>query len=257
MRTRSKTKRTRENLNRLPREVEATLPSWVKCTDPIPREILEEVRSTVTTWMKNVRNYVEETETYILNDEHTPPEIVDEGWAFFVGRIYCPDPYIYSSYIHSYAEGVGRFATSSDDLPVRTAIGPYRGKVIHTGWSRFIRRMILSDVNIIHRQPNAADGRAAAFDGFESSAEDFEVTDIFVGSREENLPGRRRRGVASRRGMLRLTVQFHYRLSSEIKDEICSKLESAVRALKSRISRICGINELERRTVPSQKLQNY
>ena len=146
----------------------------------------------------------------------TPPEIVDEGWAFF--RIYCPDPYIYSSFsqFHSYAEGVGRFATS--------------------GWSRFIRRMILSDVNIIHRQPNAADGR------------DFEVTDIFVGSREENLPGRRRRGVASRREMLRLTVTFHDRLSSEIKDEISSKLASALRALKSRISRICGINELERRT---------
>ena len=114
MRTRSKTKKIRENVRRLPHEVEATLSSWVKCTDPIPREILEEVRSTVTTWMKNVRNYVEETETYILNDEHTPQEIVDEGWAFF--RIYCPDPYIYSSYIHSYAEGVGRFATSSDDL---------------------------------------------------------------------------------------------------------------------------------------------
>ena len=31
--------------------------------------------------------------------------------------------------------------------------------------------MILSDVNIIHRQPNAADGR--------------DITDIFVGSREE------------------------------------------------------------------------
>ena len=42
------------------------------------------------------------------------------------------------------------------------------------------------------------------------------------------------------------------RLSSEIKDEISSKLASALRALKSRISRICGINELERRTVPSQ-----
>ena len=40
-------------------------------------------------------------------------------------------------------------------------------------------------------------------------------------------------------------------LSSEIKDEICSKLASALRALKSRISRICGINELERR------IQNY
>ena len=49
------------------------------------------------------------------------------------------------------------------------------------------------------------------------------------------------------RGMLRLTVQFHDRLSSEIKDEISSKLASALRALKSRISRICGINELERR----------
>ena len=77
MRTRSKTKRTRENLNRLPREVEATLPSWVKCTDPIPREILEEVRSTVTRWIKNVRNYVFETELKILYGglvgQHPPP----------------------------------------------------------------------------------------------------------------------------------------------------------------------------------------
>ena len=73
----------------------------------------------------------------------------------------------------------------------------------------------------------------------EGEAEDFEVTvtDIVVGSREENNPG-----------MLRLAVKFHDRLSSEIKDEICSKLASALRALKSRISRICGINELERRT---------
>ena len=55
--TRSKMKKIRENVRRLPHEVEATLPSWVKCTDPIPREILEEVRSTVLVWMKNVRNY--------------------------------------------------------------------------------------------------------------------------------------------------------------------------------------------------------
>ena len=50
-------KKIRENVRRLPHEVEATLPSWVKCTDPIPREILEEVRSTVLVWIKNVRNY--------------------------------------------------------------------------------------------------------------------------------------------------------------------------------------------------------
>ena len=50
---------------------------------------------------------------------------------------------------------------------------------------------------------------------------------------------------------LKLVVYFDdddERLSSEIKDEISSKLASALRALKSRISRICGINELERRT---------
>ena len=60
------------------------------------------------------------------------------------------------------------------------------------------------------------------------------------------------RGYTQQRGMLRLEVVFNDDLtvgiSSEIKDEICSKLESAVQALKSRISRICGINELERRT---------
>ena len=172
MRTRSKTKRTRENLNRLPREVEATLPSWVKCTDPIPREILEEVRSTVMTWIKNVRNYVFETELKILYGglvgQHAPPEIVDDGWAFFVDRILCLDPLIQGGFPHNtaqfdYAEGVGRYAASGQAaklLGLSPATGPYRGKVIHTGWSRFIRRMILSDVNIIHRQPNAADGRA-------------------------------------------------------------------------------------------------
>ena len=114
--------------------MEATLPSWVKCTDPIPREILEEVRSTVLVWMKNVRNYVEETE----------------------------------------------------------------------------------------------------------------ITDIVVGSRKESQ-SEDGTGIEWTRGMLRLAVIFHERLSSEIKDEICSKLASALRALKSRISRICGINELERR----------
>ena len=184
------------------------------------------------TWIKNVRNYVFETELKILYGglvgQHAPPEIVDDGWAFFVDRYLCHDPWIQGGFPHNIAsarfdnaEGVGRF--SGRNGPV--AIGPYRGKVIHTGWSRFIRRMILSDVNIIQ-----------IFD---------DVTDIVVGSRQENYD-------ENRRVMLRLAVEFHERLSSEIKDEIESKLASALRALKSRISRICGINELERRTVPSQ-----
>ena len=240
MRTRSKTKRTRENLNRLPREVEATLPSWVKCTDPIPREILEEVRSTVTRWIKNVRNYVEETETYILNDEHVHQEIVDDGWAFFVDRYLCHDPRIQGGFPHNIAserfdlaEGVGKTGYG------HVAVGPYRGKLIHTAWYRFIRRMILSDVNIIHQTLPATIYNLNIMRD-DAPVEDYEVTDIVVGSRKENID--------DKVPLLRLAVQFHDRLSSEIKDEICSKLASALRALKSRISRICGINELERRT---------
>ena len=31
-------------------------------------------------WMKNLKNYVEEAETYILNDEHTHQEVVGDEW---------------------------------------------------------------------------------------------------------------------------------------------------------------------------------
>ena len=199
MRTRSKTKRTRENLNRLPREVEATLPSWVKCTDPIPREILEEVRSTVLVWMKNVRKYYEEN---ILNDN--PSGFL----AFWVDVNY---PYGARVFEHQ-IEGL---------LRVKEKKG---------AWSTFIRQIILSDdVNIIHRSKH--------FDWQEDGEPDVKWTDIDVVSHKRN----------SSLKMLGIEVYFHDRLSSEIKDEICSKLASALRALKSRISRICGINELERR----------
>ena len=99
------------------------------------------------------------------------------------------------------------------------------------GWSTFIRQIILSDdVNIIHRSKH--------FDWQEDWEPDVKWTDIDVVSHKRN----------SSLKMLGIEVYFHERLSSEIKDEICSKLASALRALKSRISRICGINELERRT---------
>ena len=184
----------RENLNRLPREVEATLPSWVKCTDPISAETLEEVRSTVMVWETNVKNYWEETETYYITDGVGHPQVVDEGWAMFGGIKNMP----------------------------RTV-----------GWSTFIRQIILSDdVNIIHRSKH--------FDWQEGWdwEPDVKWANIDVVSHKRN----------SSLKMLGIDVYFHDRLSSEIKDEISSKLASALRALKSRISRICGINELERRT---------
>ena len=51
-----------KNLNRLPREVEATLPSWVKCTDPISGKRLKKYGYGHGV-DENVRNYLEETET--------------------------------------------------------------------------------------------------------------------------------------------------------------------------------------------------
>ena len=102
------------------------------------------------------------------------------------------------------------------------------------GWSTFIRQIILSDdVNIIHRSKH--------FDWQEGWGwePDVKWANIDVVSHKRN---------SSLKEMLGIEVYFHERLSSEIKDEICSKLASALRALKSRISRICGINELERRT---------
>ena len=90
--------------------------------------------------------------------------------------------------------------------------------------------MILSDVNV----PKIGES---------------DLRDIVVGSVELKPYDRTyTHGYTQQRGMLRLEVVFNDDFSSEIKDEICSKLESAVQALKSRISRICGINELERRT---------
>ena len=102
--------------------------------------------------------------------------------------------------------------------------------------------MILSDVNILHLKDFEVSDLASWAAAAARKGEQW--TDIVVGSRKESAY---KEDYEDNR-VLRLTVIFHDRLSSEIKDEICSKLASALRALKSRISRICGINELERRT---------
>ena len=84
----------------------------------------------------------------------------------------------------------------------------------HTGWSKFIRRIIRSDVNTFETTLSRGLRR-------------FKFTEIVVGSDKENYDEK------YNRIMLRLAVEFHERLSSEIKDEICSKLASALRALGS------------------------
>ena len=69
--------------------------------------------------------------------------MVDDGWAFSVEPDLCYDPKLvlggnWGDATHfDYAEGVdaGRFWATGE-------------RFAHTGWSTFIRRMILSDVNI-------------------------------------------------------------------------------------------------------------
>ena len=229
-------KRTRENLNRLPREVEATLPSWVKCTYPISSETLEEVRSTVLVWLANVRNYVQETNQHFPYDEQPHPEEFDDGdgaWVFFVETHLCTDSRADSRLNHGEVdfEWFARFDLRRKNIVIASLnLNIFKPRL----WSAFIRQMILSDVNV----PKIGES---------------DLRDIVVGSVELKPYDRTYiHGYTQQRGMLRLEVVFNDDLtvgiSSEIKDEICSKLESAVQALKSRISRICGINELERRT---------
>ena len=79
-------------------------------------------------------------------------------------------------------------------------------------WSTFIRRMILSDVNIY---------RYTWRERVPEAPRDVEVVDIYVGSRHEYESLRD----DHRDELFRLTVQFHNTLSSEIKDDVCSKLE--------------------------------
>ena len=47
-------KRLRENLRKLPGEIEATLPSWVSCQDPIHEETLLQIRNSCLFWLQNV-----------------------------------------------------------------------------------------------------------------------------------------------------------------------------------------------------------
>ena len=182
------------------------------------------------TWLKNVRNYNEETRTNIKNDFPYPrPFIVrwdDDGWGPRGGSGWL------NVGMGHLLRGNGRGAGGLQSR-VETSSGSARRR---RAWSAFIREMILSDVNIV--QGPRENGRS--------------VTYIVVEHRLSGARGRRLAFGPSNfgrgRGRLRFVVNFHNRLSSEIKDEICSKLASALRALKSRISRICGINELERRT---------
>ena len=158
-------------------------------------------------WLENVRNYKDKLYEDLGSPDHAIPT-PDHPCLIWMIYAHC-DQY------SGVASLTPLTAMSYVDSPIC--------------WSTFIRRMIRSDVNTfaLISAPRYSDQAR------------LEMTDIVVGSRKENID--------DKRGLLRLAVQFHERLSSEIKDEICSKLASALRALKSRISRICGINELERR----------
>ena len=136
-------------------------------------EILEEVRSTVLVWMKNVRNYC----TKLYEDLGSPQ------WF------------------------------QSPDHPILfQAAVPFDDDISAT----FIHRMILSDVNIYRYTSRVQ--------------RDVKSVDIYVGSRHEYEDACHIRDDCS--SFDQINVNFHNTLSSEIKDEICSKLASALRALE-------------------------
>ena len=105
-----------------------------------------------------------------------PLTIVDMGWALVVERDLCFDPHLQAqffgrslTYEDDYAEGVGRFAAYDSDTDSDTETGKR-----FTGWSRFIRRMILCDVNTFISKDVT------------NYVEETEITDIVVGSRKES-----------------------------------------------------------------------
>ena len=91
-------------------------------------------------------------------------------------------------------------------------------------WSKLIRQMLLSDVNIIHRGSNLNPGFEEEDVVGSQVPPDLDVVGSF--HRTDIVFERR----PQPRGRVRLVVYYHERLSSEIKDEICSKLASALRA---------------------------
>jgi hypothetical protein len=84
--------------------------------------------------------------------------------------------------------------------------------------------MLLSDVNIIHRGSNLNPGFEEEDVVGSQVPPDLDVVGSF--HRTDIVFERR----PQPRGRVRLVVYYHERLSSEIKDEICSKLASALRA---------------------------
>ena len=73
--------------------------------------------------MKNVENYVEETETYILNDEHVHQEIVDHG----LGCLWVDVHYPYSL-LRTQGETLSRVETMGwDEGRLRSAWAGMRG----------------------------------------------------------------------------------------------------------------------------------
>ena len=77
-----------------------------------------------------------------------------------------PSPPSYDVYDKFYAEGVDSHerekllriydpVNPTTNLPYHFVHNASKTKVVHTGWPRFIRRMILSDVNIEHYEGDA------------------------------------------------------------------------------------------------------
>lgn len=266
-------KKIRRNLRRLPREVQATLPSWVKCTDPISDEILVQVQHTIATWLINLIWWLEDFYLFFITEDIIRPgkvgididsPILATNFPTIGKGMYGYDPYEGGQQyrlrdLSTRASREGRGVTKADfdslrdkimalphlksqnlsNIQIRKNLSYFiRHLVTHTKVSTVVKGGYMSVMfdDGHHPRPNEDKvinlGSCPLFFTLDSQNDNEDGPDF----RED------------------LDILHARRFASDIRGAPRVRLgvESAFRALNSRINRICGINELERRTRPRE-----
>jgi len=268
-------KKIRKNVRRLPREVQATLPSWVKCTDPISDEILVQVQHTIATWLINLIWWLEDFyRGWITEDIIRPGKVgIDIDSPILatnfptIGKgMYGYDPYEGGQQyrlrdLSTRAYGVT--GKSKDLVREKADFDSLRDKImalphlksqnlsniqIRKNLSYFIRHLVThTKVSTVVKGGYMS---VMFDDGHHPRPNDIKVINLgscplffTLDSQNDNEYG----------PDFREEIDIlHARRATARAPRVRLGVESAFRALNSRINRICGINELERRTRPRE-----
>ena len=272
-------KKIRKNVRRLPREVQATLPSWVKCTDPISDEILEQVQHTIATWLINLIWWLEDFYRGWITEDIIRPgtvgididsPILATNFPTIGKGMYGYDPYEGGQQYRLRDLSTRSYGVTgkSDDLVREKAdFDSLRDKImalphlksqnlsniqIRKNLSYFIRHLVThTKVSTVVKGGYMSvmfDDGTSSFDRDTASTPRTSLRQLecplFFTLDSQNHD----RGPDFREEIDIL----HARRAVRGAPRVRLGVESAFRALNSRINRICGINELERRTRPRE-----